>query len=54
MTEERIVKLFRQTGLGTVLPPITPVSGGFLHRMYRVNGIQNRAEAIVNNQLIYT
>ena len=37
MTEESIVKLFRQTGLGTVLPPITPVSGGFLHRMYRVN-----------------
>ena len=37
MTEEIIAKLFRQTGLGTVIPPITPVSGGFLHRMYRVN-----------------
>ena len=37
MTEELIVRLFRQVGLGTVVPPIAPVSGGFLHRMYRVN-----------------
>ena len=37
MTEEIITKLFRQAGLGTVIPPISPVSGGFLHRMYRVN-----------------
>lgn len=37
MAEEIITKLFRQAGLGTVIPPISPVSGGFLHRMYRVN-----------------
>ena len=37
MTNETIVDLFRKIGLGTVIPPVLPVSGGFLHRMYRVN-----------------
>lgn len=37
MITNKIIRLFKQKGLGTVLPPITPVSGGFLHRMYRVN-----------------
>ena len=45
MTEETIIKLFRQNGLGAVIPPITPVSGGFLHRMYRVN-TESRAYAV--------
>ena len=37
MITNTIIRLFEQKGLGTVVPPITPVSGGFLHRMYRVN-----------------
>ena len=37
MTEETIVKLIKDRGLGEVIPPIFPVSGGFMHRMYRVN-----------------
>lgn len=37
MITNKMIRLFKQKGLGTVLPPITPVSGGFLHRMYRVN-----------------
>ena len=36
-TEEAIARLFRRNGLGVIVPPITPVSGGFLHRMYRVD-----------------
>jgi len=37
MTEETIIKLMKARGLGDVIPPVSPVSGGFLHRMYRVN-----------------
>ena len=37
MIEKIIVKLFTDKALGLVLLPITPVSGGYLHRMYRVN-----------------
>ena len=36
MTEEIIVKLFENIGLGTVLLPISPVSGGFLHKIFKV------------------
>ena len=37
MIENTIARLFESKGLGAVLPPITPVSGGLMHRMYRVN-----------------
>ena len=37
MTEETIIKLIKDRGLGEVIPPVTPVSGGLMHRMYRVN-----------------
>ena len=37
MIENTIARLFELTGLGTVLPPVSPVSGGLMHRMYRVN-----------------
>jgi len=41
MTAERITELikvlFTAKGLGDVISPITPVAGGFLHRMYRVD-----------------
>ncbi|MBQ6261916.1 MAG: aminoglycoside phosphotransferase family protein [Clostridia bacterium] len=37
MTEDLIVKLFAKTGMGTVSSPITPVTGGLLHRTYKVN-----------------
>ena len=37
MTEEKIIRLFGTKGLGRVLPPVTSVSGGFMHRMFRVN-----------------
>ncbi len=37
MTTDKIKKLFAGTGLGSPRLPITPVSGGFLHRMYRVD-----------------
>ena len=36
MTEDIIARLFRSAGLGAVIPPVTPVSGGYMHRMYRV------------------
>lgn len=36
MIGDTIQKLFQRAGLGTVMQPIVPVSGGFLHRMYRV------------------
>lgn len=36
MIEETITRLLTQSGLGRVNPPITPVSGGFMHRMYKV------------------
>lgn len=45
MTEEIIVNLFRKIGLGAVLPPIVPVAGGFLHRMYRVR-TEHRSYAV--------
>lgn len=37
MTEDIIVRLFKDKGLGPVILPITSVSGGFMHRMYRVD-----------------
>lgn len=45
MIEEKISKLFHETGLGSVVPPVEPVSGGFLHRMYRVR-TEDRAYAV--------
>ena len=36
-TEDIIVKLFKEKTLGDIVLPIMPVSGGFMHRMYRVN-----------------
>ncbi len=36
MTEELINKLFKDKSIGSVAGPITAVSGGFMHRMYRV------------------
>ena len=36
-TEETIASLFSVLGLGEVLLPVTPVSGGLMHRMYKVN-----------------
>ena len=35
MTENTIAKLFETRGLGNVVFPVTPVSGGFMHRMFR-------------------
>lgn len=35
MTEETIAKLFMSCGLGRIIAPVSQVSGGFLHRMYR-------------------
>ena len=35
--EKTIARLFDTARLGKVLPPVTPVSGGYMHRMYRVN-----------------
>lgn len=35
--EKTISALFEFLSLGKVLPPVTPVSGGYMHRMYRVN-----------------
>ena len=37
MIENTITGLFESAGLGEVMPPVTPVSGGFMHRMYRVS-----------------
>ena len=31
-----IESLFEELGLGNIISPITPVSGGFMHRMYKV------------------
>ena len=36
MIEQKIKKLFERVGLGSVEYPVEPVSGGFLHRMYKV------------------
>ncbi len=35
--EETIERLFRAKGLGRVLSPIEPVSGGLMHRMFKVS-----------------
>ena len=35
--EKMIARLFDTAGLGKILPPVTPVSGGYMHRMYRVS-----------------
>lgn len=37
MVENIIIKLFEDKNVGKVTLPITPVSGGFMHRMYRVD-----------------
>lgn len=37
MIESIIVKLFNESGLGLIDQPITSVSGGFMHRMYKVH-----------------
>lgn len=37
MTEETITKWFDASGLGPVLSPVRSVSGGLMHRMYRVD-----------------
>ena len=34
--EELITELMATCGLGNIISPIKPVSGGFMHRMYRV------------------
>lgn len=36
MIDQKIQTLFRNSGLGEAELPITPVTGGFLHRMYKV------------------
>ena len=36
MIEQQIEKLFHVLGLGEVIAPIESVSGGFMHRMYKV------------------
>ncbi len=36
MTETTITRLFESCGLGEVLPPVLPVTGGLMHRMFRV------------------
>ena len=36
MTENTIARLFETRGLGKVVLPVRPVSGGFMHRMFRV------------------
>ena len=33
---EKIKKLFESRGLGDIVPPIVSVSGGFMHKMYKV------------------
>lgn len=61
MTEQLIRRLFRESGLGELEGPIETVSGGFMHRMYRVStgqkyyavkalnpNIMSRPEAISN------
>ena len=35
--EDKIIRLFESIGLGEVVAPIQSVSGGFMHRMYRVD-----------------
>lgn len=45
MTEETIIRLFKDKSLGDAVLPITPVSGGFMHRMYRVD-TEDRSYAV--------
>ena len=40
MIEQKIKKLFEEVGLGNVAYPIESVSGGFLHRMYKVRAVK--------------
>ena len=35
-TEKMLNRLMKACGLGKVVSPVEPVSGGFLHRMYKV------------------
>lgn len=37
MTEDKIIKLLQDKGLGTARLPVSPVPGGVLHRMYRAD-----------------
>ena len=41
MTEEMIAKLFETRGLGKVVSPVAPVSGGLMHRMFRAETAGN-------------
>ena len=53
MMEAMIAKLFETRGLGTVVPPVMPVSGGFLHRMYRVEaGGKTYAVKVLNPEIM--
>ena len=45
MIESIIAKLFENSGLGIIDQPITTVSGGFMHRMYKVHA-ENRYYAV--------
>ena len=45
-TKELIIKLFKKLGLGEVSPPIENVSGGFMHRMYKVTADGGRTFAV--------
>ena len=40
MIEQKIKKLFEEVGLGNIAYPIESVSGGFLHRMYKVRAVK--------------
>lgn len=45
--DELIAALMTKCGFGAVIFPIEPVSGGFIHRMYRVrtkSGISARSK----------
>lgn len=42
-TKDLIISLFRKTGLGEISRPIENVSGGFMHRMYKVTVSDNGA-----------
>lgn len=45
MIEQKIEKLFIETELGSVELPIESVSGGFLHKMYKVY-VRGKAYAV--------
>ena len=40
MIEQKIKKFFEEVGLGNIAYPIESVSGGFLHRMYKVRAVK--------------